>query len=673
MRKALVLILAALAAAPPASAGVRPVPSLTPAATHALWLREVARAKTRPRALADAGCRPARVVFYAQTDWLRLATKLAQQPSPCAQYYISIPPLAGDKTQARAGQAAQIRALGPSFHAVDEISYTAWAGWVAAGNGSFRDAGGLARQRMTAAGFDVSAGDTWALNELSSAVRAGTGTARASVLDLLQGLSADGVKGIAFGAGVSQSLTSVAPYKVAVQGWLQDTGFWTTLAGTVSDFAYESYGDVRDYAVAGSTPQQRRDATLQYLGHLETLANAAPPAAAAAQSFLRQAYVTFGNAAWSWPSAYGYTAVPLQTMEDYVAGQAYASRAFAAATGEAVDRLGYAWAPANVSTADSGALLDALAAAIRDSGTASDDPGSLACAGNRCATSIDGAAFTTAWQQFSSWSASAVAVTSAPLSLVAGTAAGPLTVQVQTAGVADTAKADLPVTFTSTSPAGGFAASASGPFTPSLTVTIPAGGTSASVYYTDTLAGTPTISATPAGGPAVTQQATVAAAPAAPIVVTPAAAKVRAGAKVQLAAAGRDAFGNAAPVAVTWTASAGAVSPGGLLTAPATAGTVIVTAAAGALTATATVAVTRPAPKVSSARASRVGGHVLARVVVRPAGRVRIAVRVRRGSSTVARLTTWTTRTGTFTWRSKRNLPPGRYVMSVVVRSASTA
>src|SRR5438105_7869728 len=99
--KLLVPILAALALAiaPHATAGVKPVPSLTPAATHALWLREVAHARTTPRRVSDAACRPARVVFYAQTDWLRLATKLAQAASPCAQYYISVPPLTSDKTQ----------------------------------------------------------------------------------------------------------------------------------------------------------------------------------------------------------------------------------------------------------------------------------------------------------------------------------------------------------------------------------------------------------------------------------------------------------------------------------------------------------------------------------------------------------------------------------------------
>jgi hypothetical protein len=673
MKKLAVSVLAALAVAPHAVAGTNPVPSLQPAATHALWLREVARAKAEPRAVTDATCRPARVVFYAQTDWLRLATKLAQTASPCAQYYVSIPPLTSDKTQPRAGQAALIRALGPNFHAVAEINYSAWSRWVASGAGSFTDAGVLARQRMAAAGFDTSAGDTWALNELSSAVRAGTGSARANALALLQGLAFDGVKGIAFAAGVSQSMPDPSAYKVNVQNWLQDASFWGAIANDVTDFAYENYGDVRDYAVAGSTPQQRRDAMVQYLAHIETLANAAPPAAAAAQSFLQQAYSTFGNAAWSWSSAYGFTAVPLQNMEDFVAGQAYAARSFAAATGATVDRFGYAWSPANVPVSQSAALLDVLAAAIRDSGVPTPDPGVLACGTSLCTSSVPGAAFTSVWQQFSVWTLSTIGFGSAPVTLPAGSVSTPLTIQVQTGGVPDVAKADTPVSLATSSPAGGFSTSPTGPFSPTLTVTIPAGTSSATFYYTDTRAGTAAIAATVAGQPSVVQLETVTPAAPASLGVTPASATVKTGARLQLAVSGKDAYGNVVPVTATWSASAGTISPSGLFTAPLQPGPVTITATSGTLTATANVTVTQPSPRVVSARTSRVAGHVVARVVVRPARRIAISVRVRRGSSVVAVVSGFTTRKGTFTWRSRHKLPPGRYVVKAALRSASTA
>lgn len=675
MRRLLVSMITALVLAPAAAAATAPVPSLTPKATHALWLKDVARAHARPRTLAAAraDCRPARVVFYAQTDWLRLATKLAQFPSDCAQYYISVPPLAADKTEARAGQAAQIRALGPSFHAVDEISYAGWANWVASGAGSFADAGALARQRMAAAGFDTAAGDTWALNELSSAVRAGTGSARANALAFLNALAGDGVKGIAFGAGVSQLTPDLSTYKVNLQNWLQDSTFWTTIANDVGDFAYENYGDIRAYAVDGSSPQQRRDATVQYLGHLEALANAAPPAAAAARSFLQQTYVTFGNAAWSWTSSYGYTATDLLGMQDYVSGQAYAARSFGAASGASVDRFGYAWAPANVSTADSGALLDVVATAIRDSGSITDDPGIAACASNRCGRPFAGAAFTPAWQQFSAWSPSAVAVTTPPLSLAAGAVAGPLTVQVQTVGIADTAKADTPVTFTTSSARGGFSTAATGPFTPSLTVTIPAGSSTASVYYTDTQAGAPSLSAAPDGQAAVVQTATVGAAALATLTLAPTKATLKPGAHVQFTVAGADQFGNTVPATVTWQTTIGRIAQTGVLTAPATGGTGRVTATVSGISATAEVTVTKPPPRVAAVKVRRVAGHVVATVFVAPRVRVPITLRVRRGSSTIAVVHTTTTRKGTYAWRSKRVLPAGRYVAKAAVRSASTA
>ena len=106
-----------------------PVPSLAPAQTAALWARLVAR--PAPRAQAMAACRPLRAVFYAATDWLRLTTKLAASASPCADYYVSIPPVVADKTQPRADQAWRIRALGPRFHALAEIHFATWSRWVA--------------------------------------------------------------------------------------------------------------------------------------------------------------------------------------------------------------------------------------------------------------------------------------------------------------------------------------------------------------------------------------------------------------------------------------------------------------------------------------------------------------------------------------------------------------
>ena len=375
------------------------------------------------RAPLAGSCRPARVIIYAQTDWLRVATEFAANSSPCAQYYISVPPLAADKTQPRSGQAAQIRALGANFHALDEVNYTGWSSWVSAGSGSWFDAGLTARQRMAAAGFDVTMGDGWMLNELSSAVRKDTGAARADALAFMHGLADDGVKGVVATAGVSQSTADLSQYKVNLQDWLEDGGFWAEAAGYVSDWAQENYGDVRDYAVDGSTAASRAAAMVQYLGHESALAAAAPPVVGAqADGLLSATYVPFGNAAWAWSDSYGWTAVPLATMEDFVSGQVYADRSLGASTGAAVDRIGFAWAPSNTLGLGSSefnnetkAVLDRIAAAVHDTDTGDDPAGAAACLPSWCTTALAGAAFSGSWQSFSTWSPQLPVITSAAL------------------------------------------------------------------------------------------------------------------------------------------------------------------------------------------------------------------------------------------------------------------
>src|SRR6266508_633829 len=218
---------AALALAAPVggAAAAKPVPSLQPAATAKLWHRLVHRRHTATR---TAGCM--RLVFYAESDWLRLATKLAANQAPCAEYYISIPPLAADKTNFRPDQPWRIRALGSNFHAVAQISYGGWSSWVTANGATWYDAGVEARKRMAAQGFDVTAGDTWVVNESSSAVRTGTGNARRNLRDLVRGLydagTAANVKGAVFVVGVGQSALSLSTYKGTLQLWFGDSAFW---------------------------------------------------------------------------------------------------------------------------------------------------------------------------------------------------------------------------------------------------------------------------------------------------------------------------------------------------------------------------------------------------------------------------------------------------------------
>ena len=348
-----------------------PVPSLTPVATKRLWNELVANPEPQAFARASA-CAPVRVVVYAATDWLRVATKLAASPSPCAQYYVSIPPLAGNKSQPRSDQAWRIRALGPAFHAAAEINVTGWTSWVSTTGSTWYAAGVEARRRIDAAGYDVAAGDIWALNEISSAVRQGTGSARQNMRDFLDGLyDGDGVlpvsRGAVFVIGFAQDAASNSVYQSRLQDWYGDQQFWTAMARDVGDWQQEVFGDVRKYAVPGASREARRDALNEYLQHPAALAAAAPANLTAAKAFVGATYGPLANAAWQWDASYGFTHVPFDLMQDFVTAQVYAARS--AANG----RFGFAWQPNNLDSLLDGGLQrpdrrDPRAARLRDRG-----------------------------------------------------------------------------------------------------------------------------------------------------------------------------------------------------------------------------------------------------------------------------------------------------------------
>ena len=317
----------------------RPCRRSPPPRRRSSWRAEVARARARPQARLAVACKPARVVFYAQTDWLRLATKLAQTPSPCAQYFVSVPPLAADKTQARAGQAAQIRALGSSFHAArrDQLARLERVGRAPATAPGTTPAS-AARQRMAAAGFDAAAGDTWALNELSSAVRKRDrrrAPKRARLPPRARGRRRQGHRLRA--AGIGQSTADPTPYKVNLQGWLQDGGVLDA-----RQRLRRATGRRRTTATCAPTPSPARRPTAA-----TRLDGAVPRAraracergacrlSAAARSFLDSRPTSpSATPPWAWPSAYGLDGgTARDTMEDFVSGQVYAARSLGAPSG----------------------------------------------------------------------------------------------------------------------------------------------------------------------------------------------------------------------------------------------------------------------------------------------------------------------------------------------------
>ncbi|MFL5945674.1 MAG: Ig domain-containing protein [Gaiellaceae bacterium] len=613
---------ALLALAAPAVAGAaKPVPSLQPQATAKLWHRLVQRRHVQAR---TADCQ--RLVFYAPTDWLRLATKLAANQAACAHYYISIPPLAADKTTFRPDQPWRIRALGPNFHALAEISYKGWGSWVSANASTWYAAGVEARKRMAAQGFDVAAGDTWIVNESSSAVRTGTGVARQNLRDLVRGLYDAGgagpaVKGGVFVVGVGQSALSLSTYKGTLQLWYADSAFWTDMSVYVSDWSQEVYGDVRNYAVAGADVTTRRDELNAWLQHPAALVNAGPPEIAAAKTFLQNTYSPLANAAWRYPagSGFGWADVPYDQMQDYVAAQTYA-------LASAGSHFGFAWAPSRPDgvtitqfSTESSAVLDQLAGAIHDPASA--------CAVS-CTNAVDGASFNEGWKDFVTWSTPTLTFGSEPATLTAGTATGPLTVRLQLAGITRPDTVPVTVTLSSDSAQGGFSTSATGPWTATLDVPVAVGATDAVFYYRDTSAGVATISATAPGRAGAQQAETVQ--PGAPVTlrVTPSTAKLAVGGTQAFSASGTDAFGNVFAPVVTWSASNGTVSPTTGTTTTFTArkaGSAKITAKEGALTAHATVKVSAVALSVSRVTFASRGARLLVTVAVVDSRRRRIA------------------------------------------------
>jgi hypothetical protein len=642
MRRApvwLVLVVACAAAGlalPPSGATApraEPVPSLEPRATELLWERLTRRVEFRPLE-AQQTCRPLRAVFYAPGDWLRLATVLASKASPCAHYYVSVPPVTADKTRQRPGQAPRIRALGPTFHALAEIHLSTWQKWVASTGSSWHQAGVDARRKMAAAGFDVAAGDTWALNEVTSAMRRGDGAGRSNLRDFVRGLFDAGgegppTRGVVFVVGIGQRVAEVATYKARSQEWLQDSAFWADMNAYVSDWGQEVYGDIRSYAAPGAPTTGRREALVDYLRHADLLAGAGGGASGTANAFLENAASPLANAAFQWDFGFGYTLVEPDLMQHFVSAQVYALRSHGIRSGRPSDHWGFAWAPRNAGsypttewTAMTGGVLDRLATAIRDSAFETPaDPGVRACGPNGrnvwCAGDLDGAALTDKWRVFRSWSPTTLAFVSAPQAVGAGTVSAPIALRAQVAGVAARPATQLDVTITSSSPTGTFSTSVAGPFTPTLALQLPAGAfATPQLFYQDATAGAVTLTAGAAGAVTGTQQLTVTGAAPVSLRIDPPSSTLSPGAATTFTAVGIDQFGNETPTSAVWTmtpATLGSLAPASGSTTTFTAGTI---AAAGQVTAavttpagplTATTAVTVTAPPVARVSAVRYG------------------------------------------------------------------
>jgi len=353
---------------------------------------------------ARAGCAPAAVVLYT-TDSARLATELGKTPSSCADYYVSVSPTA---TGAPRGGApvTTIHGLGAHVHALAEVRLALWAPYAAA-NGWF-NAGVEVRREMRAAGYDASAGDSWAVNEVGAPsgtqmgvdVLNGAGTSRQDLRDFLRGLYTgdDGIAsgGVVFAADPLHVASDVSGYKQALRRWYTDTAFWTDMHRYVRYWAQETYADSRAWGVAGASLADRSAYLTDYLMHGSRAAAGGDDRTAAARAFLAAAYMPLGNASFRWPApdattgiGFGHTDVDLQTMLGFVSAQTYAMR-----TASPV-RLGFAVVPRSATASESIAVEDRVATAVQSSESSATGACSAGCDGD-----VADAHFNPAWQTF---------------------------------------------------------------------------------------------------------------------------------------------------------------------------------------------------------------------------------------------------------------------------------
>ena len=157
---------------------------------------------------------------------------------------------------------------------------------------------------MAAAGFDVAQGDTWVVNEFTSAVRRGDGQrprerprVRARPL---RGRRARGpTRGAVFVVGLGQRHDDVSVYQTNLQNWLADSAFWTDMS------------DVRQRLVAGGVRRRpqlrgagradhavRRDYLNDYLQHKLVLAGPGRRRSSSRARSCETAYSPLANAAW---------------------------------------------------------------------------------------------------------------------------------------------------------------------------------------------------------------------------------------------------------------------------------------------------------------------------------------------------------------------------------------
>jgi hypothetical protein len=383
----------------------------------------------------------AEFIFWTADTWRPLMNALAANPAVCADYYISLPPIAGNRTNLRMPSVyREVRDLGPQFHSLAEIALglTGWAQWVAAGNGTWYDAGVEFRRRMVAAGLQPELGHTWLVNEfdrttrIDQAVRddGSPGFPRQAMRDLVRGLY-EGEPGMPSAPGIvelginqsHQNLPDVPAYKEEIKDFLLDDAFWADMEGKVRWFSHEVYADTRFHGVPGSTLEARRQHLTDYQEHLLTLSQAGGRKTKVADRYLNDAFTPFTNGGgypalggdtFAFERGHGNTEVPLDQMHRFVSEQVYSVRHFSEKRrgGAPSVRIGFSWQPVNngltgpefnARVALQAAHIAAVLAAAYGPGTSAEGACLRDSGTDWCTMERPGAGFTEEWESFTSW------------------------------------------------------------------------------------------------------------------------------------------------------------------------------------------------------------------------------------------------------------------------------
>jgi hypothetical protein len=348
------------------------------------------------------------VFIYGQNGWDTITNALAANQTPCVQYYIVLTAVTG-KTVPRGRAAIDfVHAKGSSFHVLAEFNWTAWSKVA----GSWYSKGVTFRRRMASAGYNPALGDSWAVNELSSAIRSKV-AARKKVRDALRGLfrgprGSPPMMGLAFNIGATQRLTYFGPYKSQTESWLADAGFWSDVTQYVAWWSQEAYTRCSSVCVGSAKVAARSSHVNDFVEHPAKLAYAGPPATAAARALFDRSYFPLMTAYWNDPRGYGDNRVSADVMLKLVSLEVYAARSWATRNPYPDGRIGFAWNehPARATPAQVQALATRLARAIQaaygDGGLAG-----RACSPNGaftlCRPALQGAAFNEGWKTFESW------------------------------------------------------------------------------------------------------------------------------------------------------------------------------------------------------------------------------------------------------------------------------